>query len=74
MGDEALSPSEEVALQDTIKHTEVVYTTSADLCATSMNLLSAKPTKKMAARADFICCHPWHSPFGPAKAVLIYSL
>jgi hypothetical protein len=36
--------------------------------------LSAKPTKKMAARADFICCHPWHSPFGPAKAVLIYSL
>jgi hypothetical protein len=27
----------------------------------------------MAAQADFIRCHPWCSPFGPAEAVQIFS-
>jgi hypothetical protein len=27
----------------------------------------------MAAQADFIRCHPWRSPFGPAEAVQIFS-
>jgi hypothetical protein len=32
-----------------------------------------KRTKKINVQADFIRHHPWRSPFGPAKAVLIYS-
>jgi hypothetical protein len=27
----------------------------------------------MAVQADFIRCHPWRSPFGPAEAVQIFS-
>jgi hypothetical protein len=27
----------------------------------------------MVAQADFIRCHPWRSPFGPAEAVQIFS-
>jgi hypothetical protein len=27
----------------------------------------------MAAQVDFIRCHPWRSPFGPAEAVQIFS-
>jgi hypothetical protein len=32
-----------------------------------------KLTKKINAQAGFIRCHPWRSPFGPAKAVQIFS-
>jgi hypothetical protein len=27
----------------------------------------------MVAQVDFICCHPWRSPFWPAEAVQIFS-
>jgi hypothetical protein len=35
--------------------------------------LLGRPIKKTSAQADFIRCHPWRSPFGPAEAVQIYS-
>jgi hypothetical protein len=35
--------------------------------------LPGRPIKKTAAQADFIHCHPWRSPFGPAEAVQIFS-
>jgi hypothetical protein len=35
--------------------------------------LLGRPIKKTAAQADFIRCHPWRSPFGPAEAVQIFS-
>jgi hypothetical protein len=35
--------------------------------------LPGRPVKKTAVQADFIRCHPWRSPFGPAKAVQILS-
>jgi hypothetical protein len=38
-----------------------------------VSLLPSKPIKKTAAQADFIRCHPWCSPFGPAEAVQIFS-
>jgi hypothetical protein len=38
-----------------------------------MNTLLAKLTKKINVQADFIRCHPWRSPFGPAEAVQIFS-
>ena len=74
MRDEPLSPGEEVTLRRLFKNIVVAYMTSVGLCATSMNLLPVKPTKKTVVPADFIRCHPWCLPCGPAKAVLIYSL
>jgi hypothetical protein len=38
-----------------------------------VSLLPSKPIKKTAAQANFIRCHPWRSPFGPAEAVQIFS-
>ncbi|WP_157823278.1 hypothetical protein [Psychromonas sp. MB-3u-54] len=38
-----------------------------------MNLSPVKRIKKIIAPVDFIHCHPWRSPFGPAKAVPIFS-
>jgi len=38
-----------------------------------MSLSLVKRIKKIIAKGDFIRCHPWRSPFGPAKAVLIFS-
>jgi len=35
--------------------------------------LLGRPIKKTAVQADFICCHPWRSPFGPTEAVQIFS-
>jgi hypothetical protein len=35
--------------------------------------LPGRPVKKTAVQADFIRCHPWRSPFGPAEAVQIFS-
>jgi hypothetical protein len=35
--------------------------------------LPGRPIKKTAVQADFIRCHPWRSPFGPAEAVQIFS-
>ena len=32
-----------------------------------MKTLRAEQTKKIAAQADFIRCHPWRSPFGPLR-------
>jgi hypothetical protein len=36
--------------------------------------LPEKQIKKITAQGAFIHCHPWRSPFGPAKAALLYSL
>jgi hypothetical protein len=35
--------------------------------------LPGRPIKKTAVQVDFIRCHPWRSPFGPAEAVQIFS-
>jgi hypothetical protein len=35
--------------------------------------LLGRPIKKTAVQVDFIRCHPWRSPFGPAEAVQIFS-
>ena len=35
--------------------------------------MPGRQIKKTAVQADFICCHPWRSPFGPTEAVQIFS-
>jgi hypothetical protein len=72
-GRDTLSKGEFISLEETVTiYRQRLY----DISWLMRNLneyIARKRIRKMAAQAGFIRHHPWRSPFGPAKAVLIYS-
>jgi len=71
---DTLSKGEMISLEETVTIYRQRFFDINWLMRNLNEYIAREANKEDGSLGGFIYCHPWRSPFGPPKAVLIYSL